>query len=61
MGHRPYDYSTRRGVLPVSWDDFHGLCKALAVAIEPYAPEIILPLARGGYYPGALLAHILRA
>ena len=56
----PYDYSTRKGVLPISWEDFHGLCKALAVAVEPYAPEIILPVGRGGYYPGALLSHLLQ-
>ena len=57
----PYDYSTRKGVLPISWEDFHGLCKALAIAVEPYRPEIILPVGRGGYYPGALLSHLLRA
>lgn len=56
----PYDYSTRKGILPISWEDFHGLCKALAVAVESYAPEVILPLGRGGYYPGALLSHLLQ-
>lgn len=60
MCQSSYDYATRRGILPISWEDFHGLCKALALAVEPYAPEIILPLARGGYYAGALLSHILR-
>lgn len=55
-----YDYSRREGILPVSWNDFHGLCRALALAIEPYRPEIILPVGRGGYYPGTQLAHILR-
>lgn len=56
-----YDYSTRRGVLPVSWEDFHGLCKGLARAVAGYAPEIILAVGRGGLYPGALMAHLLRA
>jgi uncharacterized protein len=55
-----YDYSTREGIRPISWDDFHGLVKALAVAVAPWRPEIILPVGRGGYYPGALLAHILQ-
>lgn len=55
-----YDYSTRKGVRPISWNDFHGLVKALAVAVAPWRPEIILPVGRGGYYPGALLAHILQ-
>jgi hypoxanthine phosphoribosyltransferase len=56
----PYDYSTRRGVRPISWNDFHGLTKALVVAVSPWQPEIILPIGRGGYYPGSLLAHILQ-
>jgi len=56
----PYDYSTRAGIHPISWDDFHGLVKALAVAVAPWRPEIILPVGRGGYYPGTLLAHILQ-
>lgn len=60
MADPTYDYSTRRGIRPISWDDFHGLTKALAVAVAPWRPEIILPVGRGGYYPGALLAHILQ-
>lgn len=55
-----YDYSTRRGVLPISWDDFHGLCKGLARAAAVFAPEIILAVGRGGFYPGTLIAHLLR-
>jgi hypoxanthine phosphoribosyltransferase len=55
-----YDYSNRRGIRPISWNDFHGLTKALAVAVFPWRPEIILPVGRGGYYPGSLLAHILQ-
>ena len=55
-----YDYSTRQGVRPISWNDFHGLTKALAVTVAPWQPEVILPIGRGGYYPGALLAHILQ-
>jgi hypoxanthine phosphoribosyltransferase len=36
------------------------LVKALAVAVAPWRPEVILPVGRGGYYPGALLAHVLQ-
>jgi uncharacterized protein len=57
---KPYDYEARKGVRPVSWDEFHGLCKALTVASAPWKPEIILPIGRGGYYPGTLMAHILQ-
>jgi hypoxanthine phosphoribosyltransferase len=60
MSDPAYDYSTRRGIRPISWDDFHGLVRALAVAVAPWRPEIVLPVLRGGAYPGALLAHILQ-
>lgn len=56
----PYDYSTRKGIRPISWNDFHGLVKSLVVSIAPWQPEFIVPIGRGGYYPGALLAHILQ-
>jgi uncharacterized protein len=55
-----YDYGNRNGVRPISWYDFHGLCKALAVAIAPWQPQVVLPVGRGGYYPGTLLAHLLQ-
>lgn len=60
MTRTPYDYSTRKGVRPITWQDFHGLCKALAKAIAPFQPQIILPVGRGGYYPGTLLSHMLQ-
>ncbi len=60
MSKKDYDYSTRDRIYPISWDDFHGICKALAQAVSAYQPEIIIPVGRGGYYPGTLLAHILQ-
>jgi uncharacterized protein len=60
MAERPYDYSTRRGVLPISWEDFHGICKALARAAAAWRSELVLAVGRGGYYPGSLIAHMLR-
>ncbi|HEX2995017.1 MAG TPA: phosphoribosyltransferase family protein [Anaerolineales bacterium] len=60
MSQNSYDYSTRMGISPISWEDFHGICKALAVATSRFQPEIILPVGRGGYYPGTLLAHLLQ-
>lgn len=59
MSQDSYDYATRKGVHPISWNDFHGLCKALAVAVSHFQPDVILPIGRGGYYPGTLLAHLL--
>lgn len=60
MSVNPYDYSTRQGILPISWADFHGICKAIALEASKYKPEIILPVGRGGYYPGTLIAHLLQ-
>jgi uncharacterized protein len=60
MSVNPYDYENRAGVLPISWEDFHALCKGLAAALAPIQLEIILPIGRGGYYPGTLIAHILQ-
>lgn len=61
MSQDPYDYSKRKGIHPISWEDFHGICKALALAVAQFNPEIILPIGRGGYYPGTLIAHLLQA
>lgn len=60
MSQSPYDYSTRQGLRPISWNDFHGLVRALVVAVAPWRPEIVLPVLRGGAYAGALLAHMLQ-
>jgi hypoxanthine phosphoribosyltransferase len=60
MSDKPYDYENRRDVHPVSWQDFHSLCKGLVMASAAFRPEIILPVGRGGYYPGTLIAHLLQ-
>jgi len=57
---RSYDYTTREGVLPVSWEEFHGICKALAVAAATWRTDLVLAVGRGGYYPGSLIAHMLQ-
>ena len=58
---RFYSYEKRKGILPISWEDYFGLCKGLAVAISAYDPEIILGIARGGLYAATLLSHMLQA
>ncbi|MBN1429946.1 MAG: hypothetical protein JXB07_16370 [Anaerolineae bacterium] len=60
MATDPYDYDARQGIRPISWMDFHGLCKGLVQAVASWQPEIILAVSRAGYYPGTLMAHILR-
>jgi uncharacterized protein len=61
MSQPSYDYENRVGLQPISWENFHGLCKGLAQAVWPFQPEMIIAIGRGGYYPGTLLAHILQA
>jgi hypothetical protein len=61
MAKNPYDYENRDGVHPVSWNEFHGLCKGLVVAMSSFNPEFIVPIGRAGYYPGTLIAHLLQA
>ncbi|MBI5666369.1 MAG: hypothetical protein HZC41_00055 [Chloroflexi bacterium] len=61
MSNQSYDYSRRAGIRPISWNDFHGLCKALAQVVAPFQPEIVLAVGRGGFYPGTLVAHMLQA
>jgi hypoxanthine phosphoribosyltransferase len=60
MASRPYDYSTRSGIYPISWEQMHGICRALALAASRFQPEVILAVGRGGFYPGTLIAHMLR-
>lgn len=60
MTGNPYDYENRKGIYPISWEMFHGLCKGLAAAVAEFEPEIILPVGRAGYYPGTLIAHLLQ-
>lgn len=60
MSQNSYDYSTRKGIRPISWEDFYGICKALAQTVSQFQPEIILAIGRGGFYPGTLIAHMLQ-
>lgn len=55
-----YSYEGRQGVRPISWVDFHGICKGLALAASKYAPDLILGVVRGGLYAATLVAHLLR-
>ena len=54
-------YENRKGFLSVSWEDYFGLCKSLALTISDYDSEIILGIARGGLYAATLLSHMLQA
>lgn len=60
MTQKNYNYSDRDGIWPISWNDFHGICQAIALAVAKFEPEIIIAIGRGGFYPGTLIAHLLR-
>ena len=55
-----YNYQDRAGVEPVSWSRFEELTRELALRVVPYAPEIILGIARGGLFPAVMLSFLLR-
>jgi uncharacterized protein len=56
-----YSYAWRRGVLPISWEDYFAICKGLARAVASFQPDSILGIARGGLYPATLLSNMLRS
>ncbi len=56
-----YDYSSRQGVLSISWQDFHNICRGLALAAARFDPVIVLGIARGGLYPATLISHLLQS
>jgi hypoxanthine phosphoribosyltransferase len=60
MSTKSYDYQNRETVRPISWEEFHGICKGLAQAVSHFAPELILAVGRGGFYPGTLITHMLQ-
>ena len=54
------NYETRKGTQPISWEDFHAICRGLALAVAKFNPQVILGIARGGLYAGTLISHLLR-
>ncbi|WP_420640836.1 phosphoribosyltransferase [Candidatus Leptofilum sp.] len=60
MSQESYGYSNRDGIWSISWHDFHGICQEIALAAANFNPEIIIAVGRGGFYPGTLIAHLLR-
>jgi hypoxanthine phosphoribosyltransferase len=60
MSDEFYSYESRQGIRPISWHDFFGICKGLALAASVFEPDIVLGIARGGLYPATLVSHFLR-
>ena len=57
---KSYDYTHRKGVHYISWEDFAALAAHLAELVEPFHPEIILGIARAGLFPATAIACSLR-
>lgn len=48
MSPNPYDYSAYQGICPISGEDFHGICKALAHQGVKAKPDLLIPLLNSG-------------
>jgi hypothetical protein len=56
MSRNPYDYQNRKDIRPISWEEFHGICKGLAEAVfrfrpDQFHPEYAKALAQQGLEP----------
>ena len=48
-------------LLPLSWEMFGELCRALALKVAAgYDPEVVIGVARAGVIPGAVVASMMR-
>jgi hypoxanthine phosphoribosyltransferase len=55
-----YDYTQRKGIHDISWDEFHALCMKLTEQIAREKIDIILGTARAGLHPAILISEMLR-
>jgi hypoxanthine phosphoribosyltransferase len=57
---KSYDYTHRKGIKQLSWNDFARLTRMLAQLVEPFHPQVILGIARAGLFPATAVACSLR-
>jgi hypothetical protein len=57
---KSYNYTTRQGVLELSWNDFATLARQLAENLEPYHVQAVVGIARAGLFPATAVACSLR-
>ncbi len=55
-----YDYSRRRGIRTISWDDFATLGARLAEQLDQAGVDVVIGIARAGLFPATLVACSLR-
>ncbi len=57
---KSYDYATRKGIRPISWEEFALLGRQLAEQLNRAGVEAIVGNARAGLFPATLAACALR-
>jgi hypoxanthine phosphoribosyltransferase len=57
---KSYDYAHRKGVHPLTWDEFAALSAVLAEKLSAFHPEAIVGIARAGLFPATTVACFLR-
>ncbi|HWI53063.1 MAG TPA: phosphoribosyltransferase [Symbiobacteriaceae bacterium] len=57
---KSYDYTNRDGFVPVTWEGFAELCRALAEALRAEGVGAVVGIARPGLFPAAQVAMHLR-
>ena len=54
-----YDHK-HEGELRITWEQFDALCRALAIMVSGYDPQVVIGIAKGGVLPASVIASILR-
>jgi hypoxanthine phosphoribosyltransferase len=57
---KSYDYSHRKGVEEISWEQFAGLAATLAERLSNEGIEVVVGIARAGLFPATAVACALR-
>jgi hypoxanthine phosphoribosyltransferase len=57
---KSYDYTNRKGVVRISWNNFGKMVSQLSVCLEPLNIQGIVGIARGGLFPATACACKLR-
>ncbi|MEW6046379.1 MAG: phosphoribosyltransferase [Bacillota bacterium] len=59
-GATPYDYASRRGIRPVTWNEFESLCRRVAQALAVREIDGVVGIARSGLIAATQVALNLR-
>lgn len=59
MQHTPYDYETRTGVHPISWERFGELVRQMVEQLAAHGVDMVVGVARAGLLPATAVACAL--